>query len=293
MSQPHEHLHEPAQRQPRDLGGLRREYGDAGLDVGDLEDDPVAMFEHWMDDAVEAGLHEPNAMVLATVSEQGRPSSRVVLLKGLDERGFVFYTNYESRKSREITAHPAVSLLFDWHDVQRQVRVEGTAQRVSAEETAAYFARRPRASQLGAWASPQSQVVGSRAALDERYGGVLARFADAEEVPVPRSGAASGWRRRRWSSGRDAVGGCTTGCATGGRSRTRTRRGPWSASRPEAPGRACSGGGDRRDGGAVGDGQGEGVARGPRRHRVDGAHPQPCWSPTPQPAWGTASVTAS
>jgi pyridoxamine 5'-phosphate oxidase len=109
----------------------------------------------------------------------------VVLLKGLDERGFVFFTNLESRKSQEITANPAVSLLFPWHEIQRQVRVEGTASRVTAEENEAYFASRPRESQLGAWASPQSQVVTSRSALDERYGGVLARFAAADDVPLP------------------------------------------------------------------------------------------------------------
>ena len=169
----------------QDLGRLRREYGDAGLDTPDLEDDPIAMFRRWLDDTVAAGVHEPNAMILATVSAAGQPSTRVVLLKGLDERGFVFYTNLESRKSEEIAANPAVSLLFPWHDLQRQVRVEGTASRVPAEESEAYFASRPRESQLGAWASPQSSVVSSRSALDERYGGVLARFADADDVPLP------------------------------------------------------------------------------------------------------------
>ncbi len=168
-----------------DLARLRREYGDRGLDLPDLADDPVTMFRRWLDDTVASGLHEPNAMVVASVSEQGRPSTRMVLLKGLDERGFVFYTNLTSRKGREIEANPAVSLLFPWQDLQRQVRVEGTASRVSSEESEAYFARRPRESQLGAWASPQSQVVTSRAALDERYGGVLSRFAAAEEVPLP------------------------------------------------------------------------------------------------------------
>ena len=168
-----------------DLAALRREYGDHGLDVPDLAPDPVSMFRQWMDDTVAAGLHEPNAMVVATVSPQGRPSSRMVLLKGVDERGFVFYTNYESRKAADIAANPGVSLLFPWHDLQRQVRVDGAASKVSAEESEAYFASRPRESQLGAWASPQSRVVASRSALDERYGGVLAQFAELDEVPVP------------------------------------------------------------------------------------------------------------
>jgi pyridoxamine 5'-phosphate oxidase len=168
-----------------DLATLRREYGEHGLDVPDLDPDPLAMFRRWLDDSVAAGLHEPNAMVVATASAEGRPSSRMVLLKGLDSRGFVFFTNYESRKAADIAANPHVSLLFPWHDLQRQVRVEGTAAKVSAEESAAYFASRPREAQLGAWASPQSRVVASRAALDERYGGVLAQFAGLDEVPVP------------------------------------------------------------------------------------------------------------
>ena len=178
MSQDH-------QQDRPDLGALRREYGDHGLDTPDLAPDPMEMFRRWLDEAVASGLHEPNAMVVATVSPDGRPSARLVLLKSLDDRGFVFFTNYESRKGREIDAHPEVSLLFPWHDLQRQVRVEGTATRVTREESEAYFAGRPRESQLGAWASPQSRVVASRAALDERYGGVLAQFADLDDVPVP------------------------------------------------------------------------------------------------------------
>jgi len=120
-------------RRGPDLAALRREYGDRGLDFPDLAPDPIAMFRGWLDDAVEAELHEPNAMVVTTVSTEGRPTARMVLLKGVDQRGFVFYTNYESRKGHDIEANPAVSLLFPWHDLQRQVRVEGTASRVSAE----------------------------------------------------------------------------------------------------------------------------------------------------------------
>jgi pyridoxamine 5'-phosphate oxidase len=169
---------------PATLAALRREYGDQGLDVPDLVADPVEMFRLWLDDTVESGLHEPNAMVVTTVSDQGRPSARMVLLKAVDE-GFVFYTNYDSRKGQDLAANPAVSLLFPWHDLQRQVRVEGTASRVSAEESEAYFASRPRGSQLGAWASPQSQEVSSRAELEELYDGVEQRFADEESLPLP------------------------------------------------------------------------------------------------------------
>ena len=167
-----------------DLAALRREYGNAGLDDPDLADDPISMFRIWLSDTIDSGLHEPNAMVVATVSADGRPSARMVLLKGLDERGFVFFTNYDSRKGADLVANPAASLLFCWHDLQRQVRVEGLSSRVSAQESEAYFASRPRESQLGAWASPQSQVVESRAALEERYDGFEARFADGE-VPLP------------------------------------------------------------------------------------------------------------
>ena len=169
---------------PVELAALRREYGDAGLDDPDLAPDPVAMFRHWMHDAVVAGLHEPNAMVVATVSPEGRPSARMVLLKGVDERGFVFYTNFDSRKGRDLDSTPAISLLFPWHDLQRQVRVEGTASRVPDEESQAYFASRPRASQLGAWASPQSDEVASRAQLQAAYDEAELRFA-GQDVPLP------------------------------------------------------------------------------------------------------------
>jgi pyridoxamine 5'-phosphate oxidase len=167
------------------LAALRREYGDHGLDLPDLADDPVTMFRRWLADTAAAGIHEPNAMVVATVGSDGRPSARMVLLKELDQRGFVFFTNYESRKAEEIAANPTLALLFPWQDLQRQVRVEGTASRISQAENEAYFATRPRESQLGAWASPQSRVVASRSALDERYGGVLAQFADLDAVPLP------------------------------------------------------------------------------------------------------------
>src|SRR6478752_1191804 len=151
-----------------DLAALRREYGDAGLDTPDLEPDPVAMFRRWMQDTIDAGLHEPNAMVVATVSAEGRPSARMVLLKAVDERGFVFYTNYESRKGNDLTATRVASLLFPWHDLQRQVRVEGPVERVAAEESQAYFAARPRGSQLGA-----------------RYADVEERFGEDGEVSLP------------------------------------------------------------------------------------------------------------
>jgi len=141
------------------------------------------MFRGWMHDTLTAGLHEPNAMVLSTVSAEGRPASRIVLLKGIDERGFVFYTNYTSRKGAELDANPACALLFPWHGLERQIRVDGTASKLTPQENDAYFATRPRASQIGAWASPQSQVVADRGELDRRYGEMAVRFGK-EAVPT-------------------------------------------------------------------------------------------------------------
>ena len=167
-----------------DLASLRAEYQLAGLDEADLAPDPFTMFSHWFHAVRTAGVLEPNAMVLSTVSADGQPSARTVLLKGLTAHGFVFFTNYESRKAAELAANPRCCLLFGWYQLQRQVRVEGVASRVPRAETEAYFATRPRDSQLGAWASPQSAVVGSRAELDAAYAETEARFA-ADDVPAP------------------------------------------------------------------------------------------------------------
>jgi pyridoxamine 5'-phosphate oxidase len=166
-----------------DLAALRAEYARGGLDVPDLAADPVAMFRRWMDDAVAAGLHEPNAMVVSTVSADGRPSSRMVLLKGLSDDGFVFYTNTASRKGEELAADARCALLFPWHPLERQVRIDGTAQPLGPEAVAAYFATRPRGAQLGAWASHQSRPVRSRAELAAAFARAEERFPG--EVPVP------------------------------------------------------------------------------------------------------------
>jgi pyridoxamine 5'-phosphate oxidase len=162
---------------------LRRDYARGGLLETDLLPDPVKMFQLWLSEAAAAELYEPNAMVVATVSSDGQPAARMVLLKGIDERGFVFFTNLGSRKGRELLAQPRCSLLFPWHPLERQVRVDGVASLVSRDEVAAYFATRPRKSMLGAWASPQSQVVTGRDELSEAYAEAEARFPD--EVPVP------------------------------------------------------------------------------------------------------------
>ncbi|HET8602678.1 MAG TPA: pyridoxamine 5'-phosphate oxidase [Marmoricola sp.] len=167
-----------------DLSALREEYRLGGLAEDDLDPDPFAMFDRWMSQAVDAGLHEANAMVLTTVGPDGAPSSRSVLLKQVTDRGFCFYTNRESRKGRELAADPRCALLVPWWELQRQVRVEGVAEPLSRVEDEAYFATRPRDSQIGAWASAQSRVVSGRAELEEAYDAAVARF-DGQEVPCP------------------------------------------------------------------------------------------------------------
>ncbi len=167
----------------RDLSSAREEYARAGLDEADLLPDPVAMFERWYDDAVAHGEPEPNAMVVSTVSAEGRPASRVVLLKSVSDQGFVFFTHHTSRKGAELAAVPHAALLFVWHGLERQVRVEGPAARLPRPDVEAYFASRPRGSRLGAWASPQSTRISGRAELEDSYAAAAERF--GEDVPAP------------------------------------------------------------------------------------------------------------
>jgi pyridoxamine 5'-phosphate oxidase len=155
-----------------------------GLAEADVAPDPVVQFGRWYDDARSAGLVEPSAMTLATATAGGVPSARMVLLRGVDRRGFVFYTNYESRKAAELAANPLAALVFWWGELQRQVRVEGRVERTSREESAAYFRTRPPASRLSAWASPQSRVIPGREVLEERVAEVAADHPDGD-VPLP------------------------------------------------------------------------------------------------------------
>lgn len=178
-----------------DLSGLRREYRAATLEEADAALDPWTLFEAWFADAVAAPeIVEANAMVLATASDDGTPSARTVLLKGIDPvkagagRGFVLFTNIASRKGRDLAARPQCQLLFEWHAIQRQVRVPGRAALLGTDEVEAYFASRPRGARLGAWASQQSSVVASRAELEQAYEDAVARFGPEESdgpVPVP------------------------------------------------------------------------------------------------------------
>jgi pyridoxamine 5'-phosphate oxidase len=162
---------------------LRREYALGGLAEDDLAPDPFAMFQRWYDDAVDAAMYEPNAMVVSTASRAGRPSSRLVLLKQFSPAGWVFFTNLGSRKGAELLANPHCALLFPWHALERQVRVEGTASVLGHDEVATYFGTRPRGAQLGAHASHQSREVGSRQQLDDAWAAADAAYPD--EVPVP------------------------------------------------------------------------------------------------------------
>jgi len=166
------------------LGDLRKEYTQQGLLEADMDKDPIRQFERWFQQALEGGIEEPNAMSLATVSPEGQPYQRTVLLKFFDARGFVFYTNYGSRKSKQIEANPRVSLLFFWKELHRQVHITGRAEKVSRVESLRYFASRPRGSQLGAWVSAQSQIIQSRSLLMAQFEKIKEKFAQGE-VPLP------------------------------------------------------------------------------------------------------------
>ena len=166
------------------LADLRRDYARATLSEHDVAADPIAQFALWLDQALAAQVPEPNAMTLATATAGGAPSARVVLLKGVSDDGFVFYTDYRSRKAMELAENPRAALVFYWGELERQVRVTGRVVRISAQESEAYYRTRPVASRLGAWASVQSNVLPSRAVLEERLREVTARFADGDP-PLP------------------------------------------------------------------------------------------------------------
>lgn len=171
--------------EPRALAALRRSYELAGLDVADVDPDPIVQFGRWLADAVAAELMEPNALVLATADASGRPRARTVLLKGADAAGFTFFTNYGSLKGQHLASNPEASMCFTWIELERQVIVTGAVERTSAEETATYFRSRPHGSQLGALTSRQSTVISSRDDLSLRYAELAEQYPDDSEVPVP------------------------------------------------------------------------------------------------------------
>lgn len=165
------------------IADLRQEYMRAGLSEASADPDPIRQFERWFEDALRARLSLPNAMTLATVSASGAPTARAVLLKGIDRGGFVFYTNYRSRKAQELEARDAACLMFLWPDLERQVRIEGRAEKVAAAESDEYFASRPLGARLSAWASPQSERVASRGILEQSLAQARARHGEAPPRP--------------------------------------------------------------------------------------------------------------
>ena len=170
------------------LADLRKEYSAGGLTEADAGSDPFALFRTWFADAERAELIDPNAMILATVGADGQPSARAVLLKALDDHGFTFFTNYDSRKGFEMSANPKVALVFLWHPLERQIRVEGAVEIVTAAESDEYYAKRPLGSRLGAWASPQSAVIAGRDVLENAHAELMLKFPDGNPPRPPNWG---------------------------------------------------------------------------------------------------------
>jgi len=173
------------------LADLRLNYTRGGLTEDSVADHPFTQFQYWLQQAIAAELPEPNAMMLSTVSDQGHPVGRMVLLKALDDRGFVFFTNYSSAKGQHLEISPRAALVFWWAQLERQVRIEGSVEKITAAESDVYFQSRPRASQLGAWASPQSQIVGDRQELEQRLAALEIQYQDQ---PIPRPDHWGGFR---------------------------------------------------------------------------------------------------
>lgn len=174
----------PVYHSAMDLADFRKEYSDRGLKREEMHADPVAQFSGWFAQATELGLHEPNAMTLATVDESGMPYQRTVLLKYFDGDGFVFFTNYESRKARQMARNPKVSVLFPWITLERQVIIQGSVEKISTAESLKYFTSRPRESQIGAWVSNQSEVITSRKFLMQKLAEIKEKFSHGE-IPLP------------------------------------------------------------------------------------------------------------
>jgi pyridoxamine 5'-phosphate oxidase len=168
-----------------ELHALRTEYAKASLDIASVSKDPLQQFEKWLTEAINAGVKEANAMCLATINADGRPSQRIVLLKGVEENKFLFYTNYQSKKGTHLAANPICALNFFWPDLERQVRIEGVVERVSVEKSTEYFQSRPRGSQLGAWVSPQSAAIKDRVLLENRLKEIETKFEGVEKLPRP------------------------------------------------------------------------------------------------------------
>lgn len=168
------------------LQNLREDYRKSTLEEKDAAENPFEQFGNWFNEALKAEIPEPNAMVVASVNVKGFPSARVVLLKGFDENGFIFYTNYNSQKGQELTENPNCAVVFNWLELERQIRIEGIAEKLSAEESTDYFHKRPKKSQIGAWASPQSEVIETRDILEENLENLQKEYVDSENLPRPK-----------------------------------------------------------------------------------------------------------
>ncbi|MEM6321546.1 MAG: pyridoxamine 5'-phosphate oxidase [Bacteroidota bacterium] len=167
------------------IAALREDYRAKTLEITDVDANPFQQFKVWFQEALDSSVKEANAMTIATVNEAGQPSARIVLLKGFDENGFVFYTNYNSQKGRELAANPNIAAVFLWKDLERQIRIEGMAKKITRQASLAYFQSRPKGSQIGAWASPQSQVISDRSILEKNVEQLQATYQNEESLPIP------------------------------------------------------------------------------------------------------------
>ncbi len=179
---------------PQRIANLRKDYAQASLDIDDVHANPTEQFQQWFQEALQAEVLEPNAMTLSTIDPNGRPSARIVLIKGIDDLGVTFFTNYDSRKGQALATNPFASLVFFWPELERQVRIDGKVARVSAEESEEYFRSRPLGSKLGAWASPQSEVIPNREWLEMRQKNLQEAFPEESSVDPPRPGHWGGYR---------------------------------------------------------------------------------------------------
>ena len=170
---------------PGKLAELRKDYQKASLDFEHAAADPIMQFDQWFKEAVNAEILEPNAMTLASCSAEGRPSARILLLKDYNEEGFIFYTNYDSQKGKELQENPFAAMVFAWLELERQIRIEGRIEKVSRSISDQYFASRPKGSQIGAWASPQSSIIDSRKILEDNVENLKQKYQDAERLPLP------------------------------------------------------------------------------------------------------------
>lgn len=167
------------------IAALREDYRAKTLEIAEVKKDPIQQFNEWFQEALDSKVKEANAMIVATVDSEGKPSARTVLLKGFDEKGFIFYTNYDSQKGQELARNPNIAVVFLWKDLERQIRIDGRAKKITREASLKYFQSRPKGSQIGAWASPQSQVIPDRSILEDNVKQLKERYKREENLPLP------------------------------------------------------------------------------------------------------------